>query len=255
MVFDILTLFPGMFSSPFRESILGKAIERDLIRVRVHNIRDYAVDKHQVTDDRPFGGGEGMVMKPEPIVGALDALKEENPESRVVLLSPQGRLFNQQIAREFSCLPRLTLICGRYEGVDERVAGYFVDDEICIGDYVLTGGEVAAMVVIDAVTRLIPGVLGNAASTGAESFEEPLLEYPQYTRPQEFRGFRVPDVLLSGHHEIIQRWRRGQALLRTEERRPDLFARLRLTPEDRVLLRKAKEGLEESCRRRKTADG
>ncbi len=241
MIFDILTIFPGMFAAPLGESILGKAQERGFINIRVHNIRDFAEDRHQMTDDRPFGGGEGMVMKPEPIVGALEELKKEGPVPRVLLLSPQGRLLSQQLAWELSRLPRLVLICGRYEGVDERIAEHFADDAISIGDYVLTGGELAAMVAIDAVARLIPGVLGNSSSAEYESFAEPVLEYPQYTRPQEFRGLSVPDVLLSGNHEVIRRWRRGQALLRTRERRPDLFARLKLTGEDAGLLREAEE--------------
>ena len=241
MVFDILTIFPDMFTSPLNESILGKGRERGLINVRVHNIRDFAKDKHQMTDDRPFGGGEGMVMKPEPIVEALEHLAEDGPEPHVALLSPQGGLFNQAVARRLSALPRLVLICGRYEGVDERVAEHFVDEEICIGDYVLTGGEFSALVVLDAVARLIPGVLGNAASVETESFVEPLLEYPQYTRPQDFRGHKTPEVLLSGHHEAIERWRRGQALLRTKQRRPDLFARLELSKDDLGLLHQAEE--------------
>jgi len=240
MVFDILSLFPGMFASPLSESILGKAVERGLIRVRVHNIRSYARDKHQVTDDRPFGGGEGMVMKPEPIVNALQAIGRD-PQPRIILLSPQGKLFDQRAARRLSRLPRLVLICGRYEGVDERVARHFVDEEISIGDYVLTGGELAAMVLVDAITRLIPGVLGNEFSAETESFEEPILEYPQYTRPQEFQGHRVPEILLSGHHAAIQKWRRGHALLRTRQRRPDLFARLKLNAEDRECLVLAEE--------------
>jgi tRNA (guanine37-N1)-methyltransferase len=239
MIFDILTLFPGMFVSPLQESILGKALERNLIKVRVHNIRDQAVDRHQMTDDRPFGGGEGMVMKPEPIVAALDAIRNDGPEPRVILLTPQGRLFHQGVAQELSQCSRLVLVCGRYEGVDERVARYFVDDELSLGDYILTGGELAAMVVIDVVARLLPGVLGNAASAEAESFAEPMLEYPQYTRPQEFRGHAVPAILLSGNHQAIHRWRRGQALLRTQLRRPDLFARLLLNAEDGVLLTQA----------------
>ncbi len=247
MIFDILTLFPGMFDSPLSESILGKAQERGLIRVRVHNIRDYAVDKHQITDDRPFGGGEGMVMKPEPIVSLLDALRGEEPQPRVVLLSPQGRIFQQECAWRWSALPRLALICGRYEGVDERVAEFFTDEQISLGDYVLTGGELAAMVVLDAVTRLLPGVLGNDASARVESFSEPVLEFPQYTRPREFRGHPVPEMLLSGDHEAIRRWRRGQALLRTKLRRPDLFARLELSPQDLKLLHQAEgEGLQRS---------
>lgn len=239
MIFDILTLFPGMFASPLGESIVGKASERGLISIRVRNIRDYATDKHQVTDDRPFGGGEGMVMKPEPIWRVLDELKAEEPRPWVILLSPQGRLFKQDTAWKLSRLPRLALICGRYEGVDERIARYAVDDELSIGDYVLTGGELAAMVVTDAVTRLIPGVVGNSSSIEVETFSEPVLEYPQYTRPQEFRGHRVPDVLLSGNHQAIREWRRGQSLLRTRLRRPDLFARAHLTAEDFKLLLEA----------------
>jgi tRNA (guanine37-N1)-methyltransferase len=241
MIFEILTLFPGMFESPLRESIVGKAQERGLIHIRVHNIRDYATDKHQVTDDRPFGGGEGMVMKPEPIVRLLDTLRTEEPQPWVVLLSPQGRVFQQECAWRWSTLPSLALICGRYEGVDERVAEVFTDEQISLGDYVLTGGELAAMVVVDAVTRLLPGALGNAASPRVESFAEPVLEFPQYTRPRDFRGHRVPEVLLSGDHEAIQRWRRGEALLRTKLRRPDLFARLELTQQDSKLLHQAEK--------------
>lgn len=241
MIFEILTLFPGMFVSPLGESILGKARERGLVQVRVHNIRDHAIDKHQITDDRPFGGGEGMVMKPEPIVRLLEALKAQGPLPWVVLLSPQGHMFNQDCARRWSTLPRLVLVCGRYEGVDERVAEHFADEEISLGDFVVTGGELPAMVILDAVTRLLPGVLGNAASAASESFVESVLEYPQYTRPREFCGHRVPEILLSGDHAAIQRWRRGQALLRTKVRRPDLFARLDLTPLDGKLLRQAEE--------------
>jgi len=236
MIFDVLSLFPGMFESPLGESIVGKAIDRGLIEVRLHNIRDQAFDKHQMTDDRPFGGGEGMVMKPEPIIRAVDRLKASGPQPWVILLSPQGRLFNQAVACKLSRLPRLILICGRYEGVDERVAQSVVDEEISIGDYILTGGELPAMVLIDAVGRLIPGVLGNAASVEAETFAATTLEYPQYTRPQEYRGRRVPPVLLSGHHQAISDWRRGQALLRTKLRRPDLFSKLQLTAEDERLL-------------------
>jgi tRNA (guanine37-N1)-methyltransferase len=241
MIFDILTLFPGMFDSPLRESILGKGLARGLLRVRTHNIRDFAKDKHQVTDDRPFGGGEGMVMKPEPIVEALDWLRREEPAPRVVLLTPQGTLLNQDMAVGFSGFSRLILICGRYEGVDERVAQYYCDDQVSIGDYVLTGGELAAMVFIDAVARLIPGVVGKAASVEAESFTEPLLEHPQYTRPREYRGREVPEILLSGNHEVIRQWRRGQSLLRTRRRRPDLFARMRLSVADLDLLARAEE--------------
>ncbi len=241
MIFDVLTIFPGMFVSPMRESILGKALERNLVAIRLHNIRDYAGDKHQMTDDRPFGGGEGMVMKPEPMVAALESIRADGPVPRVVLLTPQGRLFSQDRARELARYPRVVLLCGRYEGVDERVARYFVDDELSLGDFILTGGELAAMVVIDVVTRLLPGVLGNAASAEAESFAEPILEYPQYTRPQVFRGHAVPEILLSGNHQAIRNWRRGQALLRTQLRRPDLFARLELDAHDANLLAQARQ--------------
>ena len=236
MIFDVLTLFPGMFKSPFAESVIGKAQKRGLLQVRFFNIREYATDKHHTTDDRPYGGGEGMVLKPEPIVRALEAIRPMGLPPYVILLSPQGRLFCQRIAQELSGKGRLILICGHYEGVDERVAQYFVDDELSIGDYILTGGELAAMVVIDAVARLLPGVLGNRDSAIKESFEDLLLEHPQYTRPREFRGLQVPEVLLSGHHERIRRWRRAQALWRTKLRRPDLFRQLKLMPEDRKLL-------------------
>lgn len=246
MIFEVLTLFPGMFESPLGESIVGKAIDRGLIEVRLHNIREQAFDKHQMTDDRPFGGGEGMVMKPEPIIRAVDRLKASGPQPRVILLSPQGQLFNQTMAGKLSRLSRLVLICGRYEGVDERVAQSVVDEEISIGDYILTGGELAAMVVIDAVGRLIPGVLGNAASAEAETFAATILEYPQYTRPQEYRGRRVPPVLLSGNHQAINDWRRGQALLRTKLRRPDLFSKLQLSAADERLLRAAEREQVES---------
>ena len=247
MIFDVLTIFPGMFASPMRESILGKALERNLVAIRLHNIRDFAADKHQMTDDRPFGGGEGMVMKPEPMVAALESVLADGPPARVVLLTPQGRLFSQESARELARCPRVVLLCGRYEGVDERVAQHFVDDELSLGDFILTGGELAAMVVIDVVTRLLPGVLGNAASAEAESFAEPILECPQYTRPQVFRGHAVPDVLLSGNHQTIRKWRRGQALLRTQLRRPDLFARLKLDAQDVTLLAQARqEGIKET---------
>jgi len=248
MIFDVLTLFPGMFDAPLGESIVGKASQRGLIRIRLHHIRDYAAGKHQITDDRPFGGGEGMVMKPDPIMKALDKLKAEQPRPWVILLSPQGRLFQQELAWKLSRVARLVLICGRYEGVDERVALYAADDEISIGDYVLTGGELAAMVVIDAVARLIPEVVGNAASIEMETFAEAALDYPQYTRPQEFRGHRVPEVLLSGNHQAIRDWRRGQALLRTKLRRPDLFARVHLSRQDLKLLREAEQQLDNRAR-------
>ncbi|HWV37847.1 MAG TPA: tRNA (guanosine(37)-N1)-methyltransferase TrmD [Vulgatibacter sp.] len=239
MIFEVLTLFPRLVEAPLRESILGKAIQRGLVEVRVRDIRDHAHDKHHVTDDTPYGGGAGMVMKPEPLVEAIEAAKEgmDGP-CRVVLLDPVGRRFDQALARELHAAGRAVLVCGRYEGYDERVRSY-VDEEISLGDFVLTGGELAALCVVDACARLVPGVLGNEESAGAESFEEGLLEYPQYTRPPEFRGAKVPEVLLSGDHAKIARWRRKQALLRTKERRPDLLAKLELSQEDRALLEEA----------------
>ncbi|MHC1743755.1 MAG: tRNA (guanosine(37)-N1)-methyltransferase TrmD [Syntrophobacteraceae bacterium] len=255
MIFDILTIFPEMFESPLRASILGKASEKGLIRIHLRNIRDHAVDKHQMTDDRPFGGGEGMVMKPEPIAAALEDLKRSGPAPWVVLMSPQGRLFSQETALRLSELPRLVLICGRYEGVDERIAEHFVDEQLSIGDFVLTGGELAAMVVIDAVSRLIPGVLGNQASASVESFAGSLLEYPHYTRPQELMGYRVPEILLSGNHLAIEQWRRGMALLRTRERRPDLFERLHLTESDHKLLARAEKESMQLLPEASTGDG
>ncbi len=237
LTFDIITIFPEMFSGPLQESILGRAQERGLISVQVRNLRDYTLDKHQVTDDYPFGGGVGMVMKPEPIFAAVEALRCSSPcRERVILLCPQGRRFDQSVAQELSGLEHLILICGRYEGVDERVREHLVEEEISIGDYVLTGGELPAMVVIDAVARLLPGVLGAPGGAESDSFAEGLLEYPQYTRPAEFQGWRAPDMLLSGNHEEIRRWRRRQSLLRTLQRRPDLLQKAPLTPEDKALL-------------------
>ncbi len=240
MRFDILTLFPGMFCGPFDDSIIKRARESGLISIHLHNIRDFATDKHHVTDDYPYGGGGGMVMKPEPIFACVEhVLAEEPPEGEpppIILLTPQGRLFTQQVAMELARHRRLILICGRYEGVDERVREHLVTDEISIGDYVLSGGEIPAMVIVDAVTRLLPGALGHAMAPLQDSHAMGLLEGPHYTRPVEFRGWRVPDVLLSGNHAEIARWRREQALRRTLERRPDLLARARLTPEDRRFL-------------------
>ncbi len=221
MRIDVITLFPSMFGGPFQESIIRRAVERGLLEIQVHNLRDFAAGKHQVADDYPFGGGPGMVMKPEPIFAAVEALRRES--SRVILMSPQGRRYCQSIAQEFSRLEHLVLVCGHYEGVDERVREHLVDDELSIGDYVLTGGELPAMVVCDSVARLIPGVLGAEESTLEESFASGLLEYPHYTRPAEFRGWRVPGELLSGNHALIARWRREQSLLRTLRRRPELL--------------------------------
>jgi tRNA (guanine37-N1)-methyltransferase len=232
----VLTLFPRMVAGPVAESVLGKAQEKGLLRVRVVDIRDYAQGKHRITDDVPYGGGAGMVMKPEPLVAAIEASREALPGARVVLLTPQGARFDQRKAEQFAPIDRLILVCGRYEGIDERVLPY-VDEELSLGDFVLQGGEVAALAVIEAVARLVPGVLGNEESARSESFDsEMLLEGPHYTRPPEFRGKAVPEALLSGDHARIARWRRRQALLRTHERRPDLFARLRLSPDDLRLL-------------------
>ncbi len=242
MHFDILTLFPGMFERVFNESIIKRAREAGLISIAIHNIRDYATDKHRMTDDTPYGGGGGMIMKPEPIFRAVEAVlgleEGQRPQVPVILLSPQGRLFTQSVARELSKNRRLVLICGHYEGVDERVRQFLATDEISIGDYVLTGGEVPAMVIVDAVTRLVPGVLGDPGATFEDSHTEGLLEYPHYTRPAVFRGWSVPEVLLSGNHAEIVRWRRQQALRRTFERRPDLLAKARLSASDREYLQR-----------------
>ncbi|HZN91621.1 MAG TPA: tRNA (guanosine(37)-N1)-methyltransferase TrmD [Myxococcales bacterium] len=232
----ILTLFPEMVTGYAGLSILGKAQERGLVEIAARDIRDHAAGKHQVTDDAPYGGGAGMVMKVEPLAGAIESARAELPGARVLLMSPRGPPFTQRAARELAGhAPGLVLVCGRYEGVDERVMAH-VDGELSLGDFVLTGGELAALAVVDAVARLVPGVLGNEASPGSESFEEGLLEYPQYTRPPSFRGAGVPAVLQSGDHARIARWRRWHALWLTRDRRPDLFARLQLTDADRKLL-------------------
>ncbi|HEY6873712.1 MAG TPA: tRNA (guanosine(37)-N1)-methyltransferase TrmD [Geobacteraceae bacterium] len=241
MKFDILTLFPGMFDGPFAESIIKRAVEDGLIEIRLHNIRDYAFDRHRTADDYPYGGGAGMVMKPEPLAACIGKVREDRQKARVILTTPQGRPFNQELAGELALEEELLVICGRYEGVDERVRELFVDDEISIGDFVLTGGEIAAMVLVDAVSRLIPGVLGCGDSAAGDSFSDGLLEYPQYTRPAEFRGLGVPDVLLSGNHQEIARWRRRMALQRTWLKRPDLLAAARLTEEDDKYLRELAE--------------
>ena len=233
MIFEILTLFPEMFDSYLATSIVGRAIAQDKIGVRCHNIRDFATDKHRMTDDTPYGGGSGMVMKPEPLVRCLEAVQgRDGPRARVILLSPQGRLFDQKAAWELSRLPRLILVCGKYEGVDERVRVLAVDEEISIGDYVLTGGEVAAMVMLEAIARLLPGVLGDQASAKEESFSQGLLEYPQYTRPREFMGCPVPEILLSGNHQEIAAWRRRKAVEQTFKKRPDLLRGADLNDED-----------------------
>lgn len=242
MKFDILTLFPAMFDGPFRESIIKRAVEDGLLEIRCHDIRDYAVDRHKTADDYPYGGGAGMVMKVEPLAACIEKVKAERPAARVILTTPRGKPFDQAMARELAREKELLIICGRYEGVDERVRDLFVTDEISLGDYVLTGGELAAMVIVDAVARLVPGVLGSDESAAGDSFSDGLLEYPQYTRPAEFRGVAVPDVLLSGNHREIARWRRQQALQRTLAVRPDLLVTARLSEDDRKYLRELAEG-------------
>jgi tRNA (guanine37-N1)-methyltransferase len=256
MHFDIFTLFPDMFSGPFDDSIIQRARNAGLISIDLHNIRDYAEGRHKVTDDYPYGGGGGMVMKPDPIFGAVEdvletrfagpdeleeggsssSLSQDITTAPIILLTPQGRLFDQGVALELVEHQRLALICGRYEGVDERVRRYLCTDEISIGDFVLSGGEIAAMVIVDAITRLLPGALGDARGADEDSHATGLLEYPHYTRPPNFRGWSVPEVLLSGHHAKVVRWRREQALRRTQERRPDLLQTAWLTDEDLAYL-------------------
>jgi tRNA (guanine37-N1)-methyltransferase len=239
MQIDILSLFPQMFHGPLSESIAKRAIERGLAQINLHNIRDFTHDRHHTVDDYAYGGGAGMVLKPEPIFEAVEEIKKDTgPGERakglpVILLTPQGRLFSQEIAQELAGYPHLVLICGRYEGVDERVREHLATGEISIGDYVLSGGELAAMVVVDAVIRLLPGVLGSEASVQDDSHAAGLLEYPQYTRPEVYRGWAVPEILLSGNHSQIARWRRQQALLRTRERRPELLEKTKLSSEER----------------------
>ena len=265
MRFDVFTLFPSLLTSPLQESILKRAIEAGRLSVVVHNIRDYATDKHHVTDDLPYGGGGGMVMKPEPVFAAVEDILSEEREAKseghtgapalhappstfhisrppIILLTPQGRLFTQAVARELAAHERIVLICGRYEGVDERVRQFLATDEISIGDYVLTGGELPALVVIDAVTRLLPGVLGDPGATLDDSHADALLEYPHYTRPANFRRQTVPDVLLSGDHAQVDRWRREQSLRRTWERRPDLLTKAYLSQTDQEFLARLARG-------------
>lgn len=221
--FDIVSIFPGMFESPFGDSIIQRAREEGLLDIRVHDLRDYSLNKHKKVDDTPFGGGVGMVMNVEPIARVIAAIKKEVPETRTILLSPGGRPFDQERAGELSRLSSLTLICGRYEGIDERVRLHFVDEEISIGDYVLTGGEIPAMVLVEAISRLVPGVLGDPESVVEESFTNDLLEYPQYTRPRDYQGFKVPEILVSGDHKKIRDWQKAEALKKTAQVRPDLL--------------------------------
>jgi tRNA (guanine37-N1)-methyltransferase len=246
MQFEVFTLLPEVFPPYLESSILQRARQRGLIDVRVHNIRDYTHDKHHTTDDTPYGGGGGMVMKPEPVFEAVESvlgpLRDSPLPVPVILLTPQGRLFTQRVAEELSRYERIALLCGRYEGVDERIREHLVTDEISIGDYVLTGGELPALMVIDAVSRLLPGVLGDPDGAQDDSHSMGLLEYPHYTRPPVFRGWSVPDVLLSGDHGKIEKWRREQALLRTRQRRPDILNSAVLTDKDREFLREEERG-------------
>lgn len=241
--FDVLSVFPEMLHSPLDFSLLKKAREKGLIEVGLYDIRDWAQDKHKMTDDAPYGGGCGMVMKVEPVERAVNALKRADVDPLVVLMTPQGETFNQRIALELSRQKHLIFICGRYEGVDERIRKHLANREISIGDYILTGGELSALVVIDAVARLIPGVLGNAASAQTESFSQGLLECPQYTRPADYKGWCVPEVLVSGNHARIESWQRIEALKRTWKKRPDLLDKVDLSKEDREALEKIKLGL------------
>ncbi len=224
MIIDILTLFPGMFEGVLSQSILKIAIEKGALDVRLHNIRDYTEDKHGKVDDRPYGGGPGMVMTPQPVFDAVEKIRASEKEARLILLTPQGRKFSQSLAEEFSQEQRLILICGRYEGFDERILLTLEPMELSVGDYVLSGGEIAAMAVVDAVGRLLPGVLGDPESIEQESFKNGLLDFPQYTRPSEYRGLKVPEVLLNGNHQEIDKWRKEQALERTRSRRADLLS-------------------------------
>ncbi len=239
MRIDVLTLFPQSLEAPLRASILGRALSSGVAEVRLHNIRDYAPDRHQVVDDYAYGGGPGMVMKPEPLAAAIEAVRAmAAPPGRTLLLTPQGRLLSQAVVDALVREPRLVIVCGHYEGVDERVREHLIDDEVSIGDYVLSGGEPAAWVLIDAVVRRLPGTLGSADSLLVESHSDGLLEYPQYTRPADFRGWRVPDILLSGNHGEIAKWRRRQRLIRTARRRPDLLQSACLSEEELELARR-----------------
>jgi tRNA (guanine37-N1)-methyltransferase len=241
MQFDVFTLFPEIFPSYLESSILQRARQRGLIDVRVHNIRDFTHDKHHTTDDVPYGGGGGMVLKPEPVFEAVESISGQGTGHPIILLTPQGRVFNQTMAQDLSRHEMITLICGRYEGVDERIRAHLVTDEISIGDYVLTGGELPALILMDAIARLLPGVLGDPDGAADDSHASGLLEYPHYTRPPEYRGEGVPEVLLSGDHAKIAKWRREQSLARTLARRPDLLDKADLNEQDRKYLNELKD--------------
>ena len=236
MKFHIFTLFPGMFTGFLSSSIIGRAVESGLLEVELHNIRDYAVDRHKTVDDAPYGGGAGMVMKVEPLARAIDSVKALAPDARLLLSSPRGVTFNQQLAAEFAEGGDIIIVCGRYEGIDERVRELYDAEEISLGDFVMTGGELAAMAIVDTVGRLLPGVLGCEGSAADDSFTTGLLEYPQYTRPPEFRGLQVPEVLLSGNHAAIAKWRRKQSLQRTRAMRPDLFSKAAIADREAAAL-------------------
>ena len=246
MQFEVFTLLPEVFPPYLESSILQRARQRGLIDVRVHNIRDYTHDKHHTTDDTPYGGGGGMVMKPEPVFEAIESVLGLDPGHAqpapipIILLDPQGRLFTQRVAEDFAGYERIALLCGRYEGVDERIREHIVTDEISIGDYVLTGGELPALVVIDAIARLIPGVLGDPTGAEDDSHSMGLLEYPHYTKPSEFRGWKVPEILLSGDHAKIEKWRREQAITRTFNKRPDMLEKAELSQEDKRIVERLK---------------
>lgn len=244
MKFSILTLFPEMFAGFVNSGVIGRGIERGLLQFSAINIRDFATDRHKTVDDAPYGGGAGMVMKVEPVTDAVDAALADSPGSRFVILSPSGRQFTQKVAAELALEKGLVILCGRYEGIDERVAELYSADVVSIGDYVLSGGETAAMVLVDAVGRLVPGVLGSEESAVDESFSHGLLEYPQYTRPPEFRGLKVPDVLLSGNHALIARWRREMSLRKSLAMRPELLDSAELTKKERVLVEALLDGAE-----------
>jgi len=241
MRFDILSIFPEMFAPLINYGIVGRAVKGGQIKINLVNIRDFGEGPHSMTDDRPFGGGDGMVMKPEPIFRALESIPRVKGDTKVILLTPQGQLFDQQIARRLSKLKQIVLVCGRYEGVDERVRSTCADMELSIGDYILTGGELPAMIIVEVVSRLVPGILGGVRSNLEESFEDYLLEYPQYTRPRVFQGEGVPSVLLSGDHRRIQLWRRTQSMKRTLERRPDLLEKSHLNEMDKSILEELKQ--------------
>jgi tRNA (guanine37-N1)-methyltransferase len=242
---DIITIFPDIFHSYLSEGIMKKALQKGIVEINVHNLRDYTKDKHRTVDDYPYGGGAGMVMKPEPFFRAVETLYPDASQRRVIMLSPAGKQFDQNMAMEFSEDDRrLVLLCGRYEAIDERVRTALTHDEVSVGDYILTGGELPALVIIDAVSRLIPGVLGDEHSAEVESFSWGILDYPHYTRPPLFRGLTVPEVLMSGHHRDIERWRRREALKRTLQRRPELLEKCRLSDEDERFIREIKEELQ-----------